>query len=116
MKKTSEDALDLFADILEPAAEILADDKVAEVIRTGGKPIRAVKYAIKNHKKEVIEILARIDGKDPETYEVNALTLPARLIQLLNKPEIQDLFTLQDQIEDAASSGPATENTGDGVV
>lgn len=116
MKRTNEEALELFADILEPAAEVLADKELADIIRGGGKPVKAVAVAIRKHKAEIIEILARIDGADPEEYEVNVLVLPVRLINLLNRPEIKELFTLQGQTGDAASSGSATENTGDGAI
>lgn len=116
MNRTNEEALELFADILEPAADVLADKELAAMIRGGGKPIKAVAFAIRNHKAEIIEILARIDGKRPDEYEVNLIALPLRLIRLLNRPEIQELFTLQDQTAAAVYSGPVTENIGDGVV
>ena len=113
--RTNEDALELFADLLEPAAEIFTDKEVVEILQSGEKPIKAVKIAIKNHKSAVIEMLARIDGIEPEDYKVNIISLPVKLLNLLNKPELQDLFTLQGQEIDVGSSGSATENTKDGV-
>lgn len=115
-QRTNEEELDLFADLLDPVAEILSDNAVANVFRSNGKPITAVKYAIKNHKQAVIEILARIDGEPVESYRVTALSLPVKILALLNKPEVKDLFTSQGMSDDAGSSSSAMENIEDGVI
>lgn len=114
--RSNEDQLELFADLIEPAAEIIGDKAVAKILQTGGKPAKAVKIAIKNHKQAVIELLARLDGVDPENYVVpGPIGLTMKLINLFNQPDIKDLFTVQEQSEIAADSGPAMETTGDGV-
>lgn len=112
--RSNEEALDLFADLIEPAAEILSDPKVQNAIQSGGKPATAVKWAIKNHKQAVIEILARVDGIPVDEYSVNVFTLPKKLVELMNLPEVQELFTGQ-ALNVNASSGSATVNTEDGV-
>lgn len=114
--RSNEDALDLFADLLEPVAEILADEELVKTIRSDGKLVTAVKLAIKRHKREVVEILARLEDKAPEEYEVNLLALPVKLLNLLGRPEIKELFISQGQSDDAAPSGSATGNIGDGVL
>ena len=93
----NEQALDTLADIMEPAAEILADDEVKIIYKSGQPKLRLAAYIIKNHKKSVIEILARLDGEDPETYSFSLLTLPKKVLELLNDPGITDLFTAQGQ-------------------
>lgn len=114
--RSNEDQLELFADLIEPAAEIMADKQVAKILQSGARPAKAVKLAIKNHKQAVIELLARLDGVDPEDYIVpGPIGLTMKLVNLFNQPDIKDLFTVQDQSEIAADSGPATETTGDGV-
>lgn len=115
-QRTNEEELDLFADLVEPVAEILSDAAVADVFRGGGKPATAVKYAIKNHKQAVIEILARIDDVPVDQYKITALALPVKLLALLNRPEVKDLFTSQGTNTDAGFSSPATVNTEDGVA
>lgn len=115
MQRTNEEELELFADLIEPVAEILADNAVSGVFRSGGKPVTAIKYAIKNHKSAVIEILARIEGVPVDEYRVSAITLPVKLLALLNKPEVKDLFTSAEQTSVAAHSGSAMEVTEDGV-
>ena len=103
-----EKALDVLADLLEPASEIVSDKEVEKHYKSG-QTLLAVKAALKNHKKAVIEILAITEGEDPETYKPKVLTLPAKLLEIFNDPDIIDLFRLQGQ-EDKTSSGSATEN------
>lgn len=105
-----EEALDLFADLLEPASEVMSDKEFVEYARAGNK-VKAIKMAIKNHKKAVIEILARLDGQEPEEYSVSFFTLPAKVLELVNDPAIKDLFIAQGQKMRNANSGSATENT-----
>lgn len=110
---SNEESLDLFADLLEPVAEILSDDEVKRAFRK--KQVKGVKVAIKNHKAAIIEILALLDGVPVEEYRVNVLTLPLKVIELLNKPEVASLFQSLGQEKDAAASGSVTATTGDGA-
>lgn len=111
--RSNEESLDLFADLLEPVAEILADAEVKEAFEL--KRIRGVKVAIKKHKAEVIQILALVDGIPVDEYKVNVFTLPLKLLELLNKPEVAELFQSQGRMNFAATSGSATETMEDGV-
>ena len=116
-QRTNEEQLDLFADMLEPAAEIFTDEGIVEVMNGRGKPITAVKLAIKNHKSAVIALLASLNGESVDTYVVpGPLAMFSQLMGFVNSKEVQDLFSLQVPRNDAASSGPATENTGDGAI
>ena len=111
-----EEALDVLADIIEPVTLILGDKEIQELAK--GKnvpPIKFVKPMLKNHKKEILEILARLENEPIEEYKekVNILTLPTAILELINDPEIQNLFHSQGQtqVTSLASSGSATENT-----
>lgn len=115
MQLDNEKALDAFADLLEPLTEILTDKEVKAAYDKDGLKIGVVKLAIKKHKKEVIQILAILDDTPVEKYKVNILTLPAKIIELLNTPEFSDLFTSQGQKSGETSSGSAMENTEDGA-
>lgn len=114
---TNEEALDLFADLMEPVAEILTDNEVKKAY--GEKPIKGIKVAIKRHKRTIVSILAMLDGVPEKNYKVNVLTLPMKVLELANRPDfqpiVQELFQLQDQMTAVDASGPATEPTGDGV-
>ena len=107
-----EAAMDMLADLIEPAGEIFGDKGVADAYRNGNK-LGAVKVAIKNHKKAVIEILAVLDGVPVEEYCPNLFSLPVKLLEILNDKDLLQLFTLQGQTGDATSSVSASENTKD---
>ena len=114
MKKLSEvrgeQALDVLADILEPAAEIMTDENVVKLIRSGQK-LLAIKAAIKDHKKAVLKILAILDGENPDKYNPPLVTLPLKLIELLNDPDVQMVFSSQGQNQEGNASGSAMEST-----
>lgn len=103
-----EKALEVLGEVIEPAVRIMQDKKVVKAARAGNT-LEIVKIMCRDHKKEVIHILAVLDEEDPATYEVGLLTLPAKLLQFLNDPEVQKLFISQGQTE--TSSGSASETT-----
>lgn len=92
-----DEALDVLADILEPTAGILADEEIQKMRDEKANRIKIVAYVIRHHKQEIIEILARLDCTPVEEYHVNAVTLPIKLLELVNDPEVQILFTQQSQ-------------------
>ena len=107
-----EKALDILADLIEPASEVFGDKEVLAAFQ-GGKRLNAVKLAIKNHKPAVIKILAVLEGETPEEYaeKITLFTLPMKLLQILNDPELLQAFSSQGQTGDATSSGSASEST-----
>lgn len=105
-----EDALDVLADIMEPASEIMADEEIASMYRSGNR-IKAISTAIKNHKKSVIHVLAILDGEDPDGYSPSLISLPTKIIEILNDPELDMVFTSQGQMQGENASGSAMENT-----
>lgn len=94
-----EDALDLLADLIEPAAAIFGDEDVRGAVEKKANKATIIKLLIKNHKTEVIEILARIDGCKPEEYECNVFTLPVKLVEIFNDRDLTDLFQSQGQMK-----------------
>lgn len=111
---TTDESLDLFADLLEPCAVILADTDVRDNF-SKGTIAAGVAYAIKRHKPEVIRILAATDGVPVEDYKVNPFTIPIKLLRLFSMPEMKELFSSAGQKTDSASFGSLTESIGDGV-
>lgn len=104
-----EAALDVLVNIIDPASEIMADAELERLVKAKATKMEIVKTAIKNHKKAVIEILAALDGKDPKECKISVLTLPAKLLEILNDPELVSLFQPQGQTQ--TSSGSAMVNT-----
>lgn len=88
----NEKALDALAEIIEPITEIVTDEDVKNSIKEKNK-IKAISKAIKNHKKEIIYILAVLDDEPIETYEVNLATLPFKIMEILSDEVLNDFFT-----------------------
>ena len=103
-----EAALDLLADLIEPAGEIMSDKEIGDLFKKNR--FKAIGLAIKNHKKAVMQIMAVLDGVPVDEYKCNVFTLPAKILELLDDPDIVQLFTYQGQTGDAKSSGSASEN------
>jgi hypothetical protein len=102
-----ERALDALADIIEPLGEILEDKEVTEPFK-GGKRIKAISTAIKNHKSAVIQIMAALNGVPVEEYHFNAITVISTVLGILSDPEIGKVFPSQPQNDGVTSSGTAT--------
>lgn len=106
---TGEEAIELWADILGPAAKILSDKEIAKKYRSQSV-IDTVKYILKNHKQEAVEILLRIDDTP-----IDAINIVSRILNLINeikdREEVKDFFGSAEQETMAnVSSGSATEN------
>lgn len=104
-----EAALDLLAELIEPAGEIMSDKQIGDVFKENR--FKSIGLAIKNHKKAVMQILATMDGVPVEEYKCNVFSLPVKIMEILNDPALIQLFTYQGQTGDAQSSGSASENT-----
>ena len=110
MEYQNEEALDLLAAIIEPAGEIFGDKAVSNAWAEGYK-LRAISAAIKNHKKDVMSIMATLEGVSIKDYKCNVLTLPTDILTLMNDPELVTFFNSQVQMMQETSFTPATENT-----
>jgi hypothetical protein len=107
----NEDALDLLADILDPLSEILMDSEFQKLTKESGTKMKVVQFLLKNHKKHIIEIMARLDNVPVEEYEMNVLTFPKKILEIMNDKELVDFFRVQGQMMEDGISGPAMENT-----
>lgn len=114
MKKLSEyrgeEALDVLADLIEPAAEIMQDKELVKLFREKNMAT-AAKVAIKNHKRAVLNIMARLEDVDPAEYAPSVFALPMKLLEIFNDPELINLFSSQGQNTEQTNSGSATEIT-----
>ena len=106
----NEEAIDVLADVMGPVV-IIANDLEFQKRWNSGKPIvYALQYALKNYKKEVVQLVATLHREDPETYEFTIPTLLTDLIELINDPLIQAVFPVQGQNIGSESSGSAMGN------
>ena len=85
-----EAALDILADLIEPAGEIMSDKQIGDVFKENR--FKAIGLAIKNHKRAVMQILATMDGVSVDEYKCNVFTLPVKIIEILNDPALVQLF------------------------
>lgn len=115
MKKLSDyegdAAIELWADLLEPIARILADEKIKELYQSGKPKLLLAKEILKTHKEDATEVINRID---PTPF--NALTLISRVVSILTEieknEELNAFFDMGEQTAtDSESFGSATENT-----
>ena len=92
-------ALEAIADLIDPLATIFSDKNFQEAYKSGKPVLEIAKMMLKSHPDEIITILAVLDGEDPENYKVDLLTLPKKLFEVINDPDIQTLFFSLDQTE-----------------
>lgn len=107
----NEEAIDLLADILEPVTKILGDKQIAAAVKAKSNKLVIAKLALKNHKREVVEILALCNGCEVKDYTCNIITITKDLLELLNDKELIDFFQSQQQMMANESSISAMENT-----
>lgn len=109
MKKLTDyigdEAIELWADLLEPLTKILGDKKVADVIQSGKPKMLIAKEILKEHSEEAKEILLRIDDTP-----IDGLNIVVRLVAVLadigQSEEIKSFFGYAEQAKtDKKSSG-----------
>ena len=111
--RSNEDKLDLLADLLDPVSLLAADGELMKLAKAGQRK-SAIQRLLRNHKPELIEILALIEGEDPQAYRIEGPMVAVKLLAWIsdNKEIIDGLFPTPAQSADAASSGQRMENTG----
>lgn len=88
-----ENAIDVLAELMDPIVEIFSDPDVKKSYEEN--KIKAIKTALKGHRKAVIHMMAVLNMKTDEEYleNLNMATLPKDIFDLLNDPELESLFT-----------------------
>lgn len=112
MKKLSdykdEEALELWADLLEPAAKIFSDRTLANIVKAGKSPMIIASAILKRHKEEATSILLRIDPAP-----IDGLNIIVRLMDVITDMEqnedLKSFFGFAEQAKKGrASSGSPT--------
>lgn len=108
-----EDALELWADLLEPITSIFADKEMIASFRSNKPKMLVAKDILSKHKKEAKEILLRIDPSP-----LDGLNIVTRLVAILadigDNEDIKPFFVsaVQEKTEHESSGSP-TESTED---
>lgn len=106
-----EEAIDVLADLLSPAAIIMGDPEMEKIGNSGKPKLLMAQYALKAHKKEVIEVISILHRTPVKDLKFTVASLLKDLMDILNDPELQELFFSPGQMTDVASSGSVTGNT-----
>ena len=115
MKKLSDykgdEAIELWADLLEPLTDILGDKQIANVVRSGKPKLLIAKEVLKLHKKAAVDILTRIDDTP-----LDGLNIVIRLMELISEigqnEEIKSFFGYAEQVKEVEESSTSVmENT-----
>lgn len=106
-----EAALELLADVMEPASVILDDAEVKASFQVEKNRFRTAAIVLKRHKKEMLEILAAVNLTPIEDYKPNPYEVMKSTIDVLSDPGLTDFFGSQAPKKAAGSSGPASEST-----
>lgn len=107
------DKLDLLADLIEPVGELLGDREALAAWRDGDRG-GCLRRLIRGHKGAIVEILARLEGRDPAEYQLDGGALMLRLLAKWGELRelAEALFPSPAQSADTGRSGPATGATG----
>lgn len=113
-----DEALDVLAELLGPIGNIAADPEITGMMKTGGggTMLDLARLMLKNHKGDVVRIMAIDDGKSEaeERQFLTALTIPGRLIKILSVPEVRDLLFGSQEPETPATGSSAGSSSGNG--
>lgn len=117
-----ERTLDVIADLIGPIAEIASDEEVVALFRREKVPegveprdffVKRVRKAapvlLKGHKQQVIQILAAIEGTDPEEYaeSLNLAKLLRDLVDLMTDEEFVAFLSPSETGTAGAAPGSA---------
>ncbi len=102
MKKISdfknEDAVEVLADIIEPCSAIIND---ADVKKEFAKDrMKAISMALKKYKKEIVQILARLEDVPVEEFTCTPVTLVSKVLEVLNDKDLNDFLSSLAQTEE----------------
>ena len=110
---TGDEAIELWADLLEPLTGILGDPGIQKVVQSGKPKLIIAKEILKNHSADATEILTRIDPTPIDGLNI-ILRLVALLTDIGQNEEIKSFFGFAEQAQtETESSGSVMENTED---
>ena len=99
-----EKAIDVLADLIEPLSEIFSDDEIVKGVRGNANKMELIKLVLRNHKTAVLTVLALLDGEDPANYNPTLISIPSKVLEVLNDPDVAALFPGSGQASNEISS------------
>ena len=101
-----EEAILLLGDLIDPCMEIFTDEELKKAYETE-TVATCIRQVLKSHTQAVLTILALLDGVPVDEYECNVLTLPVKVMQIINDEELRTFFQSAAQMDSKRSSGSA---------
>lgn len=98
-----EEALDLIAELIEPASKIFSNTDLRDAVRGGKSRLEIAKIAVKSNKKEVFEILCLTSGVPMEEYHCTPVSILKQFMEMIDDEELLDFFSSMAQTEEANS-------------
>ena len=103
-----EEAIELWADLLDPLTNIFSDKEVQDSIVTGASALSKAQTILKTHKNDAVTILLKIDPTP-----IDGLNLIARLLSLVLEIEHSEVFadffgSAQPEKTESETSGSVT--------
>lgn len=106
-----EQALEILERIIDPISVIMTDVEFVSLVRQHKPKILLAKEVVKNHKKEMIELISALNGETPETYHFTLISLIKDAMELMDDPELNEVFQSQGQTRGVTSSVSASGST-----
>lgn len=105
----NEKGVEVVAKLLVPIGNIVSNRDNAKA--RGGTKLEFVSAMLANNPRDVMDMLAILDEKDPKEYHCNAATVIFDVMNMLADEELLQLFGLQRQT--TTSSTSASESGAD---
>lgn len=114
MKKLSDyqgdEAIELWADLLEPMTQILGDKEIAAIMQSSQPTLLKARAILKKYKKETGQILLRIDPEPLDGLNI-IVRLVAILAEIGEREDVRSFFGFAGQAkQEGVSTGLPTEN------
>ncbi len=103
-----EQGIEVVAKLLSPIGNIAADKELAALREHHRHMGDFASALLQRHSRDVMDILAILDGKDPADYHCTAGSVLLGVLDLLSDPELMALFGLQRQTPASSGSASAT--------
>lgn len=108
-------AIDTIANIMDPLVTLLSDTEIRDTVRSTKSKLIIGKVILTRQKKAILEILAYLNGENPEDFNPSLIELPIMIKHLIEdiaeNEELMELFRSQSLKTEGASSGSVTEPT-----
>ena len=104
-----EKGIEVVAQLLVPISKIFSNKENAAIQKRlkdqGGSMLDFASAMLRNSPRAVMDMLAILDGKDPEHYHCSAATALRDVFNMISDPELLSLFGLQSQTPVSSGSG-----------